>query len=178
MFNSEYKPMDYIVKAAASGFPLEDYYIRGLLRVFSIQYPGELTREAADMLASRLRVAIQRLSSRYGFFVIDSISYFGSVATPSLLNELVVTLRDTASSGKGVVVTVHTNSLPAEVMRELAASADGYLRVTPAVIGGRRLKVLSVVKLRGAPPGIESTITFDVDPAFGIKLVPIMISQA
>jgi flagellar protein FlaH len=178
VFNSEYRPLDYVRKAAASGFPLEDYYIRGLLRVYSIQYPGELTREVADMIASRLIQAVRRLSERYGFFVVDSLSYFGSISSPPLLNEVVVTLRDTASSGRGVIVTVHSDSLPPEIMRELAASADGYLKISPAVVGGKRLKVLSIVKLRGAPPGIETTITFDVDPAFGIKLVPIMISQA
>ena len=177
VFTSESRPSDYVFKASASGFPIETHYIKGKLRVFSIQYPGELNEELANTLLLRLKNGINKYSQDYDFFVIDSLSYLGAVASQSLLNDIVVTLRKT-SSKKGMVVTVHPDSLPKDIMTDLAASADGYFKITPAVIGGRRLKVLSIIKLRGAPPGIDTTITFDVDPAFGIKLVPIMISQA
>ncbi|MCE4627586.1 MAG: ATPase [Desulfurococcales archaeon] len=178
VFTSETRSSDYVLKAESSGFPITDYYIRGLLRVYSIQYPGDLTRDTANMLTVRLTRALHRLQADTDLVVIDSVSYFGSVASEPLLNRLIYTLRSMTMSGVGVIVTVHKDSLPPIATTELKASADGYLRLSPAVIGGRRLKVLSVVKLRGAPPGIESTISFDVDPAFGIKIVPIMVSQA
>ena len=178
VFTSETRSSDYVLKAESSGFPISSYYIRGLLRVYSIQYPGDLTRSAADAIALRLTRALRALQGSVELVVIDSVSYFGSVASEPLLNRLIYTLRGITMSGVGVIATVHKDSLPPIVTTELKASADGYLRLAPAVIGGRRLKVLSVVKLRGAPPGIESTISFDVDPAFGIKIVPIMVSQA
>lgn len=179
VFTSESKPLDYVRKAASSGFrEIPDYYLRGALRVYSIQYPGPLVGEVANTLTLRLLNALRRLSLARDFFVVDSLSYLGSVASPPLLNELVVEMRRLAAGGKSIVVTVHPDILPAETSVKLAETADGYLKTSTAVIGGRRLKVLSVIKLRGAPPGIESTITFDVDPAFGVKIVPIMVSQA
>ncbi|MEB3774809.1 MAG: ATPase [Desulfurococcales archaeon] len=178
VFTSESRPGDYIVKAESSGFPIEPYYIRGMLRVYTIQYPGPLDRRIADLLSLRLMNSIARLSSGYKFIVVDSLSYLASIASDSILNELIVSMRRVTSQGTGVVVTIHPSSIPEHIAVKLFASADGYLKTSAAVIGGRRLKVLSIVKLRGAPPGIETTITFDVDPAFGIKLVPIMVSQA
>jgi len=178
VLTSESRPADYVIKASASGFPLEDYYIKGQLRVYSLQYPGDLTVEVADEIALRLASLLPGLAGEYGFLVVDSLSYIASRASEPLLNQLVVALRAAASKGLGVVATIHPSAAPKGFINDLLASADGYLRVSQAVVGGRRLKVLSIVKLRGAPPGIETTITFDVDPAFGIKLVPIMVSQA
>ena len=178
VFTSESRPRDYVVKAEASGFPLPDYYIRGSLRVFTLQYPGPLDEDVANELADRLRDALLAFSEVYDFFVVDSLSYIASVASPSIVNELMVTMKSLVVKGRGVVVTVHPKATPQEVLVKLAGTADGFLKASPAVVGGRRLKVLSVVKLKGAPPGIETTITFDVDPAFGIKLVPIMVSQS
>jgi flagellar protein FlaH len=179
VFTSESKPADYVRKAASSGFTeIPNYYLNESLRVYSIQYPGPLVREVADYLSLRLLNAFRLLSQRFEFFVLDSLSYLGSVASPSILNELVVELRRLTTSKRSIIVTVHPDVLPSESAVKLAETADGYLKTSAAVIGGRRLKVLSIIKLRGAPPGIESTITFDVDPAFGIKIVPIMISQA
>ncbi len=178
VFTSESRPRDYVVKAEASGFPLPDYYIRGSLRVFSMQYPGPLDQDTANELAERLRDALHAFSEVYEFFVVDSLSYIASMASPSIMNEVVVTMKSLVVDGKGVIVTVHPKATPQEVLVKLAGTADGFLKISPAVVGGRRLKVLSIVKLKGAPPGIETTITFDVDPAFGIKLVPIMVSQS
>ncbi len=179
VFTSESKPTSYVRKASSSGFPeIPSYYLNGSLRVYPIQYPGPLVKEVADYLTLRLLNAFKTLSQGYDFFVLDSISYLGSVASASILNELIVELRRLTTNNRSIIVTVHPDVLPSEVSVKLAETADGYLKTSAAVIGGRRLKVLSIVKLRGAPPGIESTITFDVDPAFGIKIVPIMISQA
>ncbi|MCE4609129.1 MAG: ATPase [Desulfurococcales archaeon] len=178
VFTSESKPFDYIIKAEASGFPLENHYLERKLRIYSMQYPGPLTKELADTIVERLSHAVKKLSDHYDFLVIDSITYLAASATPALLNTLFVQLKSLVVYNKGVIITSHPGIVPEEARVRLAGSADGYLKTSAAVIGGRRLKVLSVVKLRGAPPGIDTTITFDVDPAFGIKLVPIMVSQA
>jgi flagellar protein FlaH len=44
-------------------------------------------------------------------------------------------------------------------------------------MGGRQLKVMNIIKLKGAPTVFENMITFDVDPAFGIKLVPMALAK-
>ena len=178
VFTSESRSADYIRKAEASGFPLEDFYLRRQLRVYSIQYPGMLDGRTADAITLRLLYALARLGSEYDFFVLDSLSYIAPIASPPLMNQLIVAIRQLTVRNRSFIVTVHPKLLPPDISVKLAGSADGYLKTSAAVIGGRRLKVLSIVKLRGAPPGIETTITFDVDPAFGIKIVPIMISQA
>lgn len=178
VFTSESRPLDYVRKASLSGFPLiPEYYVRGMLRVYSIQYPGSLTKPVADEMTRRLIEALRLLAERYEFFIIDSLSYLGSLADQSILNELAVELRRLAAGNASVIVTVHPDILPQGVAVKLTESSDGYLKASPVVVGGRRLKALLIVKLRGAPPGVESTITFDVDPAFGVKIVPISVSQ-
>jgi len=37
---------------------------------------------------------------------------------------------------------------------------------------------MNIVKLKGVPSVFENTITFEIDPAFGIKLVPMALAKA
>ena len=63
-------------------------------------------------------------------------------------------------------------------MIRIRAISDSYIKLDFAEIGGRLIKVMKVVKLRGAAGPVDSTIAFDVDPAFGIKVVPLALAKA
>ncbi len=176
VITSESSPREFLLKASASGFELENFYIRGLFRIFTMRYPGKLIQKISNFIAKRLSDFALSLKG-YELIVVDSISYLNGSDEP-LLYETLVSLKKFAERGGTTVLTLHPNTLSEELITKMKNMADGVLKTSVAVVGGRRVKVLSVPKLRGAPPGIETSITFDVDPAFGIKLIPIMISHA
>jgi flagellar protein FlaH len=178
VFTSENRAADYVRKAERSGFPIGDYYARNLLSVYSMQYPGKLNPETASRILYRILGYMSRTFKEIDLFLIDSFSYISSVLSAPLLNIAITLMRKIASEDTSIILTLHPESMPREVFDVLTGSADGYFSLSSTIIGGRLLKVLKIIKLRGAPPGIDTTITFDVDPAFGIKIVPIMISQA
>ena len=173
---SESSPREFLIKASASGFGLREFYIRGFFRIFTMRYPGELSEKISNFIAKRLSELALSLKG-YDLVVVDSISYLNE-ANESILYEAIVSLKKFAEKGGTVAITLHPNTLSEELITKMKNMADGVLKTSAAVVGGRRVKVLSILKLRGAPPGIESSITFDVDPAFGIKLIPIMVSHA
>ncbi len=176
VITSESSPSEFLLKASASGFELRDFYIKGLFRIFSMRYPGELNKYITEVIAKRISALVSAIKE-YSFIMIDSISYLSEASEP-VLYETFVSIKRFAERGGSALLTVHPESLSEELMTKLKNMADGIFKTTVAVVGGRRVKVLSILKLRGAPPGIESSITFDVDPAFGIKLIPIMVSHA
>ncbi|MEM4625110.1 MAG: ATPase, partial [Thermosphaera sp.] len=79
--------------------------------------------------------------------------------------------------GKLVILTIHPEGLSESLHAGLKAIADGYIELKNVEMGGRALKVMNIIKLKGVPTTFENTITFDVDPAFGIKLVPMALAK-
>jgi flagellar protein FlaH len=55
---------------------------------------------------------------------------------------------------------------------------DGYIRLRAFEIGGMLIMAMEVVKLRGALGPVDSVIAFDIDPAFGIKVLPLSLAKA
>jgi flagellar protein FlaH len=176
VITSESSPREFLVKARASGFDLEDPYIKGLFRIYTMRYPGELSPLVGELIAKRLSKFFST-QHNLDFVMVDSISYLSSV-NASVLYETIVSIKRFTERGGSALITLHPNTLHEELVTKLKNMADGILRTSVAVVGGKSVKVLSIIKLRGAPPGVESSITFDVDPAFGIKLIPITVSHA
>ena len=114
----------------------------------------------------------------YDIIVVDSLSVLIiNLSLSSLLNFLTKT-RTLVKHGKLIILTLHPNVVPEDVIVKIRAISDGYIKLGFAEIGGKLIKVMKIVKLRGAISAPDASIAFDVDPAFGIKVVPLALAKA
>ncbi|MEM3491417.1 MAG: hypothetical protein QXO53_05145, partial [Fervidicoccaceae archaeon] len=79
---------------------------------------------------------------------------------------------------KILMFSLHPAAIDEKLASKIRALSDSYIKLSLAAVGGRSVKVMEIVKMKGSSAPVESTITFDVDPAFGIKLVPIALARA
>lgn len=175
-FTNEGNSYSFVEKARQSGFDMMDYFVKGSLRVYTMNVGLPVTRQVSERLLSAISYVIT--SGRLGSsaVIIDTLSYLSSAAPESSIKLLFEALRKASDNGMSIVVTFHPNSLPRALSEPIKATCDGYIRLSEASLGGRKLKVLTIVKLKGLPSGAQSSITFDVDPAFGVKVIPIVLS--
>lgn len=176
---TELTSIGYIKHMEQVGFPVLDYYVEGRLTVYTTQLPWitwspELSRFLLPITSNYMILNIDQ----YDVFVIDSLSHLITYAKPSEILDFFKILRRITDKGKLIIVTIHPNTVQEELLTRARAICDGYIRLKNAVVGGRPVKIMNVVKLKGAPTIFESNITFDVDPAFGIKIIPLALAKA
>lgn len=140
----------------------------------NIRWSGEQVGVLLDVLISFAK----EVTKKYDVIVIDSLTLMASYLGMSELHRLLSELRSVVKRGATIILTIHPGVLSEEVMKAFSAAADVYFRLSLAAIGGRTVKLLKVIKIRGAPTIAEPAIAFDIDPAFGIKIVPIAMAQA
>jgi len=81
--------------------------------------------------------------------------------------------KNVVSEGKTVVLTFHPNFVSEDLMTELKASSDTYLVIRNARITGMDVKVLEVVKLWRSVGERKSSVTLEVNPRLGLRVVPL-----
>jgi flagellar protein FlaH len=74
--------------------------------------------------------------------------------------------------GLSFFVTVHTYSFTQDLLIRIRAMADTHLSLSIREVSGQLLKTLQVLKIRGASKSTGDVITFEVEPGFGIKVLP------
>lgn len=154
-------------------------FLIGRLTIYSIQLAGVkwIERYAAlliPLIGSYLSVS----ENTYDIVAIDSLTHLGIYSSPSSVLNFITKVRVLVSRGKSIILTLHPKSLREDLAVRLRAVCDGYILLRNEAFGGRLVKIMSLVKMRGLPPGADTSITFDIDPAFGIKIIPIKVAKA
>ena len=63
-------------------------------------------------------------------------------------------------------------------MTRLSSICDAHLRLRVEDLGTQLVKVIEVSKVRGATKTTGNIVSFDVEPNFGIKIIPITKAKA
>jgi flagellar protein FlaH len=160
------------------GFNVLDEYLRGRLVVYSTQIPRVkwVTTTSRDLLFLTLKHMVSSLD-KYDVFIIDSFSILVKGSRREDIANFLTVVKKIVDKGKLIILTTHPEGLSESLHSGLKAIADGYIELKNVEMGGRALKVMNIIKLKGVPTVFENTITFDVDPAFGIKLVPMALAK-
>lgn len=170
---------DYLLKMKSVRMDATLFFIKSKLKIYSTQLLGvRWTKSTASRILPILNEWILDKLSAYDVLAIDSFSHLAIYSSPSQVMEFFNTIRNVADKDKLVIITLHEGVLREDLATRARATCDGYFKLGTASIGGKTFKVLNIIKLQGAPTTFDSKISFDVDPAFGIKIVPIALAQA
>ena len=179
VFTTETSIRDYISKMESISLKVVWYFLKGQLKVYSTQMPGvSWSKINAKELLPVIGEWVVENSSSFDALAVDSLSHLAIYATPTKVLDFFNKIRLLTDMGKVVLITLHEGVLREDLATRARAMCDGYIKLRVASIGGRTVKVMEVVKLNGAPRTFDTTISFDVDPAFGIKIVPIALARA
>jgi len=170
---------EFVYHAKKVSLDVSDEFLKGLLRIYPVHMEGvRWASKAAKKLLEILGNFMIKTKDEYDVFVVDSFSVLAVYAKESIVLDYLTRARTMVSEGKLIILTIHPHVLSERIMIRLRAVCDSYFKLDFAEVAGKLIKVLRVVKLKGAVEAPDSTIAFDVDPAFGIKVVPLALAKA
>ncbi|MEM4086701.1 MAG: ATPase domain-containing protein [Saccharolobus sp.] len=176
VITTEQTSKDYLKKMRDVKINLIPYFIRG---TFGIAPLNTTKFNWNSSLANKILELIVNFVKRRNmdFLVIDSLSIIATFADEKQILQFMKEMRVLVDLGKLILFTVHPDVFSDDVKSRIISMVDVYFKLSSATIGGRRVKVLERIKTIGGIQGSD-TISFDIDPALGIKVVPLSLSRA
>lgn len=170
---------ELLVQAKRVSFDMTSYFLKGLLKVFPVHMEGATwAKHTAKLLLRVVGEFMKKTLVDWDVFIVDSFSVLAVYANTSTVLDFLTVAKNIVSQDKVVILAVHPGALDDEVMIRARSVCDGYIRLRAFEIGGMLIKAMEVVKLRGALGPVDSVIAFDIDPAFGIKVLPLSLAKA
>ncbi len=77
------------------------------------------------------------------------------------------------AKGLSVMVTLHSDGVNNDMLGPIRSMCDAHLNLKSAQDGQKLVKTLEVAKIRGAASGTGSIFGFDVEPGWGMRVIPI-----
>lgn len=170
---------ELLLQAKRVSFDMTNYFLKGFLKIFPVHMEGaRWAKNIAKLLLQIVGNFMVKTMSDWDLFIVDSFSVLAVYASTSTVLDFLTVAKNVVSQDKLVILSVHPGVLSEEIMIRARSVCDGYIRLRAMEIGGMMIKAMEVVKLRGALGPVDSLIAFDVDPAFGIKVLPLSLAKA
>ena len=150
------------------------YYVRSKLDVFALHVEGGKWNQFLSSLFFKVMTNFLEMNKkRYDFIVIDSLSMLASDTPPHVFLTFITRMKNLVSIGKTIILTFHPNFLPENSSMKLKASSDVYFRISNAKVAGVQVKVLKIVKLWGTTGDRKESVSLEINPHLGLRVLPL-----
>ncbi|HDJ21681.1 MAG TPA: flagellar accessory protein FlaH [Candidatus Bathyarchaeota archaeon] len=151
-----------------------DYYLVGDLRVTTMNTLGmEWSEEVSKYYLIALTNFIKKKGRGYDIIVVDSLTHLLTYANENDVLDFFSTCRfivDTLE--QTFIMTIHPYAINQELMIRIRSFCDGHLVLEIKTFRNQTALTVNVAKLKGATRSLSETISFEVSPAYGIKILP------
>jgi flagellar protein FlaH len=168
LFSSENTVRSLATQMQSLNLGILDYLLLGRLRVIPIE-TSRLGGDALFLLAS----AMQNEGREREIILVDSLT---SAITDSSEKEVLIFFegcKRLCANGATVVVIVHSHGLTSELLARVRSLCDAHFQLRTEEVGQKLVKTLEVTKVRGAEQHTGNIISFEVEPGWGMRIIPI-----
>jgi flagellar protein FlaH len=174
LYVTEHDTLSLLQEMDYYGMDATDYFLLGRLNIYPVPSGGRRTAtESFTLLHDHFRRLVD-----FDVVVVDAMTTFApSVSDESLLS-FFTACKDHCSRGKTVAFTIHSHVLSTRLLAQVHAICSVHLRLRLDRFRERIFNVLEVAVLRSAPKTRGNTVSFEIEPGYGIKDLPFGTLQA
>ncbi|MBX3065029.1 MAG: ATPase domain-containing protein [Anaerolineae bacterium] len=152
---------------------VRDYLLLSRFKAFSIEL-SQLGERAPQALSQSMHTECNRPRLAPNVLVIDS---FTSGLTDGKNRAGIISFfeecKRLCAKDISIFVTVHSRAVDEELLDLLRSMSDANVKLRSEQDGQRLVKVLEVGKIRGAASTTGAIVGFDVEPGWGMRVIPI-----
>lgn len=150
------------------------YYLSRTMDIYPLHVEGGKWTQFLSSLFFRVtRGFLELKKERYDAMVIDSLSVLTVQTPPHEFLTFITRMKNLVSDGKTIILTFHPKFLPENSIMKLKASSDVYFVISNAKVAGVAVKILKVVKLWGTRGERKGSITLEINPHLGLRVIPL-----
>jgi len=175
IYTTEQNTQSLIRQMDSLGQDVSDFFLLHELEVFPIASysdsasPTELFNQLTEHIS-------KQQDSR--MIVVDSLSTFVSHTGGDQIQEFFHGCKELCSDGQVIACTVHSSAFEEGFLMRVRSVSDAYIRLQVTASGTSLLKSMEVAKIRGAELKTGNITGFEVEPGFGIRIIPISRAKA
>lgn len=168
LFTSENTVKSLVSQMASIDLDILDFLLLGKFRVFPIE-PARLGEEAPFIL-----LAAMKKENEKDIIIVDSFtSAIARTTEDTRIISFFEECKRICAKETTVIVTLHPEAIGTDLGGPLRAKCDAHLVLKAEQDGQRLVKTLQVNKIRGAASVTGGIVGFEVEPGWGMRVIPI-----
>jgi flagellar protein FlaH len=167
LFTSENGVKSLVKQMRSLNLDVLDYLLLDQLRIFPIE-TSRLGKEAPPILLKSMKHEKGR-----DMIFVDSLTASIPASSDKEVLGFFEDSKRLCADGTTVMVVIHSHGLTRELLTRIRSLCDAHLQLRTEEVGNKLVKTLEVTKVRGAEQTTGNIISFEVEPGWGIRVIPI-----
>lgn len=175
VFTTENTVRSFVKQMESLNLGILDHTLLGTLKIFPIK-ASKIKPETGTVLDT-LTNAFKTQEGR-DLLVVDSLTSFINKAATDEVIPFFEDCKSLCNTGLSIVVVFHTYAFDESLLARVSSLCDAHLKLSCENMGTKLVKVLEVSKVRGAKMATGNICSFDVEPGWGMRIIPFSKARA
>jgi archaeal flagellar protein FlaH len=147
-----------------------DHFLMDRFRIFPLTMKGDV-----EDTSCRFNLLIKHFDTLPGYFklvIVDSITMLVAHSDQVANVDFFSACKNLCDSGRTILLVAHSYAFDEEVLSRSRSLCDAHFRIKLEQMGDRLVKIMEVLKVRGADKATGDIVTFEVEPKVGMRIIP------
>jgi flagellar protein FlaH len=146
-----------------------DYLLCDHLRIYPMSFGSNNCTTGFRLLTNHF----SRLPEDFKLIIVDSITLIISHSDPVSIIDFFAACKYLCEKGRCIVIVAHSYAFDEDMLSRTRSVCDARFRLRLEAISDRMVKILEVLKVRGADRPTGDVVSFDVEPKMGMRIIPL-----
>jgi flagellar protein FlaH len=170
LFTSENSVKSLVSQMRSISLDIFDFLLIGKFKV----YPVEFSRLGERAVIPLIEAMKNERERGRDFIVIDSLTTtIVNASSNQVALRFIEECKRLCTIGTTILVTLHAQAIPQDLLVPLRSMCDANVNLRSEQDGQKLVKTLEVSKIRGAASSTGAIVGFDVEPGWGMRVIPI-----
>jgi len=148
-----------------------DHFLADHLRVYPLTFHGNLQGGHKPFYV--LTHHFSRLPDNFSLIIVDSITLLVSHSNPVSIIDFFSRCKGLCDEGRTVILVAHSYAFEEDMLSRTRSLCDARFRLRLEQVGDRMIKLMEVLKVRGADRPTGDVVSFDIEPKVGMRIIPL-----
>lgn len=167
LFTSENNVKSLVKQMRSLDLDILDFLLLGKFRI----YPMELSRLGREAPFILLRA--MKKEEQQDMVIVDSLTLAIGQATTEEVLSYFEECKRLCAAGSTIVVVLHSHAVGSELLVRIRSLCDAHLQLRTEEVGKKLVKTLEATKVRGADKTTGNIVSFEVEPGWGMRVIPV-----
>jgi len=167
IFTSENSIRSLVRQMHSLNLDVLDFLLLNRLRVYPMEV-SHLGPAAPQALVDAMETECNR-----DMIFVDSLTSAITHSSDAEVLGLFEQCKQLCGQGTTVLVVLHSHGVTRELVIRLRSLCDAHFQLRTEEMGQKLVRALEVTKVRGAEKSTGNLVTFEVEPGWGMRLIPV-----
>ncbi len=170
-YTTENNVRSLITQMDSLAMNVKDHFLADRLRIYPLSFRNGMQGGQGPFQVLTLHFA--QLPQEFKLIIIDSITLLVAHSNPVAIIDFFSRCKGLCDDGRTVILVAHSYAFEEDMLSRTRSLCDARFRLRLEQVGDSMIKLMEVLKVRGAERPTGDVVSFNIEPKLGMRIIPL-----